>query len=222
MSVRRIGKKIRFTCTKSEENMVMTAWMEVASQMNDLARAIAKPIRQEDVGKLVTQAEPPKRGHGGVGRYLQGFVMLPKFRATSKKDAIEKMVAEVAKACPNHVKNAAEATEAVLKREASMATGLDHGIAVPHGRCPSVHGIAGAVAIVDNEGTANGCIPDYETIDNSPLQIIVLTLANDEAQTPYLKLMSFISRALRADNGHERLAACTTPDEMRRFFRSVK
>ena len=94
--------------------------------------------------------------------------------------------------------------------------------AVPHGRCPSVHGIAGAVAIVDNSGTANGCIPDYETIDNSPLEIIVLTLANDEAQTPYLKLMSFISRALRADNGHKRLAACTTPDEMRRFFRSVK
>ena len=103
-----------------------------------------------------------------------------------------------------------------------MPTGLDHGIAVPHGRSPSVRGIAGAVAIVDNEGTASGCIPDYETIDKSQLQIIVLTIANDEAQTPYLKLMSFISRALRADNGYERLAACKTPDEMRRFFRSVK
>lgn len=222
MAVRRIGKKIRFTCTKAEETMVMTAWMEVASQMNDLARAIAKPIRKEDLGKMIAQSEPAKRGHEGVGRYMQGFVMLPKFRASSKKEAIEKMVAEVATACPNHVKNAAEAAEAVLKREASMPTGLDHGIAVPHGRCPSVLGIAGAVAIVDNEGTANGCIPDYETIDNSPLKIIVLTLANDEAQTPYLKLMSYISRALRADNGYEQLAACKTPDEMRRFFRNVK
>ena len=222
MSVRRIGKKIRFTCTKAEETMVMTAWMEIASQMNDLARAIAKPIRKEDVGKMITQSEPAKRGHEGVGRYLQGFVMLPKFRASSKKEAIEKMIAEIAAACPNHVKNAAEAAAAVLKREESMPTGLDHGIAVPHGRCPSVHGIAGAVAIVDNEGTANGCIPDYETIDNSPLKIIVLTVANDEAQTPYLKLMSYISRALRADNGYERLAACKTPDEMRRFFRNAK
>ena len=171
---------------------------------------------------MVAQTEPARRGHEGVARYLQGFVMLPKFRATSKKDAIEKMVAEVAKACPNHVKNAAEATEAVLKREASMATGLDHGIAVPHGRCPSVHGIAGAVAIVDNSGTANGCIPDYETIDKSQVRIIVLTLANDQEQTPYLKLMSFISRALRADNGADRLAACKTADEMRRFFRRAR
>jgi len=222
MSLRRLGKKIRFTCTSAEETMVMTAWMEVASQMNDLARAIAKPIRKEDLDRMIAKSEPVKRGHEGVGRYLQGFVMLPKFRATSKKEAIQKMVAEVAAACPNHVKNAGEAVEAVMKREASMPTGLDHGIAVPHGRCPSVHGIAGAVAIVDNSGTANGCIPDYETIDNSPLQIIVLTLANDEAQAPYLKLMSYISRALRADNGYERLAACRTPDEMRRFFRNVK
>ena len=223
ISIRRLGKTIRFTCTSAEETMVMTAWMEVASQMNDLARAIAKPNRKEDLGRLmIATSEPAKRGHEGVGRYLQGFVMLPKFRATSKKEAIQKMVAEVAAACPNHVKDAAEAVAAVLKREESMPTGLDHGIAVPHGRCPSVHGIAGAVAIVDNSGTTNGCIPDYETIDNSTLQIIVLTLANDEAQTPYLKLMSFISRALRADNGYMRLAACKTPDEMRRFFRSVK
>ena len=222
MSVRRSGKKIRFTCTSAEETIVMTAWMEVASQMNDLARAIAKPIRKEDVDKMIASTECVKRGNEGVGRYLQGFVMLPKFRAGSKREAIEKMVAAVAAACPNHVKDAKAATEAVLKREDSMPTGLDHGIAVPHGRSPAVHGIAGAVAIVDNEGTANGCIPDYETIDNSPLRIIVLTLANDEAQSPYLKLMSYISRALRADNGYSRLAECKSPDEMRRFFRNAK
>ena len=148
--------------------------------------------------------------------------MMPGFRASSKREAVEKMVAEIAKACPNHVTDAAAAVAAVMRREESMPTGLDHGIAVPHGRDASVHGVAGAVAIVDNSGTAGGCIPDYETIDNSQIQIIVLTLANDQAQTPYLQLMSFISRALRADNGADRLAACSTPDEMRRFFRHVK
>ncbi len=222
LSIRRKGAKIRFSCTPAEEAIVMTAWMEVASQMNDLARSIAKPMRREDVERLLSENEVAKRGHEGVGRYLQGFVMLPGFKADSKVDAITKMVAEIAKACPNHVKDAAAATAAVLKREASMPTGLDHGIAVPHGRDASVVGVAGAVAIVDNAGTAGGRIPDYETIDKSPVSVIVLTLANDQAQTPYLKLMSFISRALRADNGYAKLAACRTPDEMRRFFRRAK
>ncbi len=222
LTVRKKGHKIRFSCTPAEEAMVMTAWMEVASQMNDLARAIANPIRKEDLDKMIVESEAVKRGHEGVGRYLQGFVMLPNFKATTKQEAIEKMIAEVAKACPNHVADVAAATNAVLRREASMATGLDHGIAVPHGRDASVTGIAGAVAIVDNSGNAAGCIADYETIDKSAVRIIVLTLANDQTQTPYLKLMSFISRALRADNGADRLAACKTADEMRRFFRQAK
>ena len=221
-TIQRDGSVIRFACTPAEEAMVMTAWMEVASQMNDLARSISKPIRREDVDRMLKDTAGVQRKHSGVGRYVQGFVMMPKFRASSKREAIEKMVAEVAKACPHHVKDAAAATAAVLRREDSMPTGLDHGIAVPHGRCAEVTGIAGAVAILDNEGTANGCIPDYETIDNSPLSIVVLTLANDETQTPYLQLMSFISRALRTDGGYKRLAACTTADEMRKFFREFK
>ena len=222
LSVRRDGRQIRFTCTPAEEAMVMTAWMEVASQLNDLARSIARPIRREDVEKMMSSVEAVRGGHEGVGHYLRSFVMLPSFRATSKCEAIEKMVAEIAKACPNRVTDVAAATAAVLKREASMPTGLDHGIAVPHGRDASVEEIVGAVAVLDNSGTSGGCIPDYETIDNSQLRIIVLTLANDSAQTPYLKLMSFISRALRADNGYEKLAACKTGDEMRKFFRDVK
>ena len=225
LSMRRRGHRIYVSCTPEEEAIVMTAWMEVASQINDLARAISKPIRRQDVDRMLSEASSKGERHlgrSGVGRYLQGFVMLPKFRAATKAEAITKMVAEVAAACPNHVRDATEATEAVLHREASMPTGLDHGIAVPHGRCRSVTGLAGAVAIVDNEGTANGCIADYETIDNSRVDLIVLTLANDSEQTPYLQLMSFVSKALRNDDGYRRLVQCKTPDEMRRFFREVK
>ena len=222
LSLSRDRNVIRVECTPAEEAMVMTAWMEVASEMNELARLISKPVRREDVDKFVKGPAPAPFGRSGVGRYLQGFVMLPSFRAGSKQEAVEKMVAEIAVQNPNHVKNVTAAVEAVMKREASMPTGLDKGIAVPHGRTSEVVGISGAVAILDNSGTANGCIPDYETIDNSPLQIIVLTLANSDTQTPYLQLMSFISKALRTNDGYKRLLACTTADEMRKFFRAVK
>ena len=222
LSIRRAGRKIRFGCTPAEEAIVMTAWMEVASQMNDLAKSIAKPIRKEDLDKMIASTEAVKHGHEGVGRYLQGFVMLPGFTAKTKQEAIERMVAEIARQCPNHLQNVAAATAAVMKREASMPTGLDRGIAVPHGRDACVKGIVGAVAIVADADKPGGGIQDYETIDRSAVRIIVLTLANSESQTPYLKLMSFISRALRAENGASDLAKCTTADEMRRFFRKAR
>lgn len=200
----------------------MTAWMEVSSQCNDLARSISNPIKQEAVEKyLKDSVKDAKLGRNNVARYLQGFVMLPGFKATSKKEAITKIVAEIAKACPRHVKDVEAATAAVLRREDSMSTGLDHGMAVPHGRDASVAGIAGAVAIVDNKGTANGCLPDYETIDHSPVEVIVLTLANDQEQTPYLQLMAAISKIIRAEGGCEKLIACKTSEEMRKFFREA-
>ena len=222
LTIRRQGAKIYFVCTPAEEAIVMTAWMEVASQLNDLARSISKPMRKEDVGKMLSATEAAKRGHEGVSKYLQGFVMLPKFSAANKRDAIEKLVAEIARQCPNHLKDVNAAVDAVLKREASMPTGLAKGLALPHGRSASVKGIAGVVAILEDNGDPAGALPDYDTIDSTPVKIIVLTIANDSAQTPYLKLMSFISRALRADNGSQRLAQCKTADEMRRFFRHAK
>ena len=224
ISVRRDGRRIYIQCTPEEEAMVMTAWMEVASKVNDLARSISKPMRRDDFDKLLKDSEKAKKGAGrNMLRYLQGFVMMTGFRAATKKEAIEKIVAEIAKECPNHVRDVAAATAAVLRREDSMSTGLDHGIAVPHGRDPSIHGIVGAVVLVDNSGSESGrCIADYKTIDDSPVEIIVLTIANDQAQTPYLQLMANISRVLRVDDGYARLLKCQTPQDMKLFFRNAK
>ena len=222
LSIRRHKRKIRFNCTPAEEAIVMTAWMEVSSQLNDLARSIAKPVRQEDVERMLSETEAAKHGHEGVGRYLRAFVMLPQLKAANKREAIEKIVRAIAKEYPDNVPDPQAAIDCVLKREESMPTGLDRGLAVPHGRDASVKGIVGAVAVMDSGDGVSGGIPDYETIDKSPVRVIVLTVANDTTQTPYLKLMSFVSRALRADNGAKRLAECKTVKEMRRFFRAVK
>ena len=225
LSVRRDENRILIQCTPEEEAMVMTAWMEDASKVNDLARSISKPMRRDDFAKLLkdtTKVRKPASGRDML-RYLQGFVMLPSFKAANKKEALETIIAAVAKECPNHVRDVAAATAAVLKREESSSTGLDFGIAVPHGRDPSVTGVAGAVAIVDNEGAGEkGTLHDYGTLDGRPVRIIVLLLANDQAQTPYLQLMASISRVLRVNDGYAKLCECRTADEMKRFFRENK
>jgi PTS system nitrogen regulatory IIA component len=225
LSVRMEENRILIQCTPEEEAMVMTAWMEVASKVNDLARSISKPMRRDDFAKLLKDTAKVKKAASARDtlRYLQGFVMLPSFKAANKRAALETMVAAVAKECPNHVRDVAAATAAVLKREESSSTGLDFGIAVPHGRDPSVTGVAGAVAIVDNEGAGEkGTIADYGTLDGRPVKIIVLLLANDQAQTPYLQLMASISRVLRVNDGYARLCECRTVEEMKRFFRENK
>jgi mannitol/fructose-specific phosphotransferase system IIA component (Ntr-type) len=223
ISMRLEKDSIHFECTPEEESLVMTAWMEVVGEIRDIAQSISKPIRQDDLETLLkNEAELKNAAGGGVSRYVQRFVMLPGFKATSKNEAIEKMIKAVADAYPQRVADVEELKKAVFAREASMPTGLDCGIAVPHGRTDAVSGIIGAVAVVDNSENENGTIADYETIDHSAIQIIVLTVAPETAQSPYLQLMAFVSRALRANNGYEKLVQCKTEDEMRRFFRDAK
>ena len=219
------GKKIRIECTPAEEAVIQQAWTEVISQMNELLRTLSKVQKQ----KQITQTIVPKKENSDntassalAARYLQGFVMLPKFKAYSKTEAIVKIVEEIAQAYPKNVVDKAKVKDAIFVREESMPTGLDLGIAVPHGRTDGVNHILGAVALVDNSENENGIIPDYETIDHSKIQIIVLTLVPASVSAPYLQLMAFISRILHKEEEREQLLSCTTPEQMRKFFKRMK
>lgn len=152
---------------------------------------------------------------------IRNYAMEPAFKAHSKNEAIEKLVEIVAARFPQQVKNVAEVKRSVFAREKSMPTGLDNGIAVPHGRTNSVKSIVGAIALVDNSENENGIIPDYEMIDHSKLQIIILTLVPESVQEPYAQVMAFINRTLRNDESREQLLECKTQEEMRKFFNSA-
>ena len=152
---------------------------------------------------------------------IRNYAMEPAFKAHSKNEAIEKLVEIVAAHFPQQVKNVAEVKRSVFAREKSMPTGLDNGIAVPHGRTNSVKSIVGAIALVDNSENENGIIPDYEMIDHSKLQIIILTLVPESVQEPYAQVMAFINRTLRNDESREQLLECKTQEEMREFFNSA-
>ena len=146
--------------------------------------------------------------------------MVPTFCAYSKKEAIDQLVNIVGQRFPEIVTNIEEAKQAVYKREESMPTGLDYGIAVPHGRTAAVRQVCGVIALVDNSKNDNGIIPDYETIDHSKIQIICLMLIPDSMNASYLHMLgSFIRIFQNADN-REQLLSCKTSKDMKRFFNS--
>ena len=220
------GRKIRIECSPAEESVVQQAWMEVVSQMNELVSILSKvqKKKEEVVESIISKKEESDKitSSALAVRYLRSFVMLPSFKAYSKNEALDKLVAEVANAYPKNVIDVEKVKQAVFAREESMPTGLDLGIAVPHGRTDGVNHILGAVAIVDNSENENGIIPDYETIDHSKIQIIVLTLVPESEHAPYLQIMAFISHILHNEENRSKLLNCSTAEEMRKFFRRVK
>jgi len=216
------GSKIRVECTPEEEAVVHQAWMEVVGDMNALAQALTKPVQErEEMEKLISMgddAEGPAVNE--VARHVQNFVMIPSLRADSKEEAIDIMTEAIQKAHPQLVKNLTKMRNAVRTRENAMPTGLDLGLAVPHGRTDAVSGIVGAIALVDNSSNPNGTIPDYDTIDHSAVQIIVLTVAPESASCPYLQLMAFLIHRLRRDDVRPLILKARTAEEMRKYMQA--
>ncbi len=219
ISIKREEDKICFESTPNEEALITSAWMEAAGEINELANAISKPIRNKEIGDILKNEASEMMQQNTSARHIQQFVMIPNFTAASKVDAINKLIDKINENRPGMISDVEKVRKAVFAREESMPTGLNNGIAVPHGRTDAVKEIIGAVAIVDNSSNDNGIIPDYETIDHSAIQIIVLTLAPTSGQAPYLQLMASITTKLKCKNGHEQLLECKTPEQMKNFFK---
>ena len=106
---------------------------------------------------------------------------------------------------------AAEVLRAILERERQFPTGIGYGVAVPHGKTPSL----AALSVV--AGTTARPVP-YETIDGEPVRLFFLLAGPEALAGVHVKALSRISRLVRQEPVRARLLAATTAEE---FYRAL-
>ena len=124
---------------------------------------------------------------------------------STKHDAIVQL-AQVLSNAPQ-IKNAAELTEQILKREELMSTAIGRGIAIPHIRLSSVTDLVMAVGICKKP------IADFQPIDDEPVSLIFMIAAAYNQHGYYLKTLSHFSVLLRSDGFKQSLINSNTPEE---------
>ncbi len=88
-----------------------------------------------------------------------------------------------------HVQDPEDVANAVWKRELQRTTGIGEGLAVPHGRCPSLERVVAAVGYA--------AIPiDFKSSDDKPVEMIVLIVSPPDNTTEHVQALSAISRVL--------------------------
>ena len=100
-----------------------------------------------------------------------------------------------------------EALEAVLAREETRSTGIGSGIAIPHGKCKAAKELVMAVGIAKDP-------IEFESIDNKPVQIIVLLVSPPDQTGPHIQALARISRLLLDVQFKGRLEKAATPEEV--------
>jgi PTS system nitrogen regulatory IIA component len=118
---------------------------------------------------------------------LQQDAIIPTLRANSKKQLLQEMAAKASK-----LTGLAERDifDVILQRERLGSTGVGNGIAIPHGKMPSVKSITGVFARLETS-------VDFEALDDQPVDLVFLLLAPEGAGADHLKALSRIARVLR-------------------------
>ena len=130
--------------------------------------------------------------------------VVAQLRAANKKQALQ----EVAKRAAA-LTGLAERTvyDVLVERERLGTTGIGMGVAIPHGKLPSLQRIAGIFARLERP------IP-FEAIDEQPVDLMFVLLAPEAAGADHLKALALVSRLLRDRMICEKLRGTDRPDAL--------
>jgi PTS system nitrogen regulatory IIA component len=108
-------------------------------------------------------------------------------------------------------RDAAEILGAITSREELGSTGLGNGIAIPHGKLAGLTGVTALVAQLDHP-------IDFDSVDDQPVDIVVMLLAPTGAGADHLKALSRVARLVRTESVVEDLRNARTPEQVRAIF----
>ncbi|NQV43574.1 MAG: PTS IIA-like nitrogen regulatory protein PtsN [Rhodospirillales bacterium] len=125
-------------------------------------------------------------------------------RATSKKQALQDLAEKASGITGQHER---AIFDVLMERERLGTTGVGNGIAIPHGKLPSLDRLYGVFARLEEP-------VDFQSIDDQPVDLVFLLLAPESAGADHLKALARVSRLLRDKAACEKLRGTDSADAL--------
>ncbi len=126
-------------------------------------------------------------------------------KADSKQGIIEEMVDRLVSA--GKISEREAVLEAVFEREEKMSTGMQNGVAIPHGKTDAVKSLVAAVGL-------NKAGVDFDSMDGLPCTIFIMTISPLKRRGPHMQFLAEVSRLIGQPAEREKLLACQTHNEI--------
>jgi len=136
---------------------------------------------------------------------LSKETILLDLKNSAKERIIEEMIDFLT--ASGKIREKKDALKAVIDRERKMSTGMQNGIAIPHGKTDKVDTLIAAIA-VKKEGA------DFGSLDGQPSRIFVMTLSPDTRTGPHIQFLAEISRQLNDPAVRERILNAAKPEDV--------
>lgn len=138
-------------------------------------------------------------------RVLTKETIILHLKSTNKDAVIEELIDVLV--ASGRIKDRKAALKAVVEREKKMSTGLQSGIAIPHGKTDTVETLVAALGLKP-EG-----LP-FESLDGQDANIIVLTVSPASRTGPHIQFLADISRTLHDAETRAKVLNAASEDDV--------
>ena len=134
--------------------------------------------------------------------------VLVDFEPRDKWDAIDLLLTHMTVGGRIPQPHVEDISDAVVARERSMSTGMEHGISIPHAAVDGIEEAMAALGIVRRPEGVN-----FESIDGSHTQLVVLLLIPREEKLLHIRTLADVARVLGNESVRKSLVQAETAGE---------
>lgn len=136
--------------------------------------------------------------------------IIPELSATDKAEVLRELAEHLNRLHPDL--DTGELVRILRDRERLGSTGLEMGVAIPHGKLKSLKKLV-ALFGISKEGI------DFESIDKKPSHLFFLLIAPENAASSHLKVLAKIVRATKEKSFCDSLLEAKTAKEIHEIIR---
>jgi PTS system nitrogen regulatory IIA component len=126
-------------------------------------------------------------------------------KGTTKEEIINELLDILVAA--KKISDREAAYSAIIERERKMSTGMKHGIAIPHGKTPTINELVACIGVSDTA-------VDFDSLDHEPCRIFIMTLSPLEKTGPHLQFLAEISLLFKSSEKRREILQAKTAEEV--------
>jgi Kef-type K+ transport system membrane component KefB/mannitol/fructose-specific phosphotransferase system IIA component (Ntr-type) len=202
-SMRLDGDTLAVQASQSTMPVVLTSVFEAVAALNNSFGKLKSDFDPASLSKLLLPESAPLLP--SEAKVIDRSCILLDLKGESKDAVIKELLDALEHA--DKISDRALAEEAIMERERSMSTGMQHGIAVPHAKTDGVDRLAAAI------GIKRGGM-DFQSLDGEPTHIIVLSVSPKKHPESHMQFLAAIGSALGDKTRRDDILNARSEDEL--------
>lgn len=203
------GNSISFETDRKDVLFVKTIVYESLLQLHSIINKARNFLQPENIKKGLTEVQARKDLDVSIN--FNPSCVINDLKSTTKDEIIKELISVLHK--NKLLENSTDALDSVMQREKTMSTGMQHGVAIPHGRTDAVSRITIAAGI-SKKGV------DFQSLDGAPSHIFVLVLSPLKVVGPHIQFLASLSAALNDEDFRKRLLSARNREEIYSIFQT--